>query len=67
MRKPSTAFVVEIDDDRVDTENHLHGRVEHVVSGAAHEFESARALIAFIEQVLQPHQPRPVGAEEQDS
>lgn len=64
MRKPSTAFVVEIDADAASPDGQLHGRVEHVVSGTAHEFESAQALVGFIEQLVQPPRPRPGSGEE---
>jgi len=47
------AFVVRVEaNTALDAEN-LAGRVEHVVSGQATQFQSMKALFAFIVQVLQ--------------
>ena len=52
MRKPNAAFVVEIDAESPAIAGELHGRVEHVVSGASLDFDSATSLVGFIRHVI---------------
>ena len=47
------AFVVQFAADSAADAERLSGRVEHVVSGQAHRFESAQELLKFLEKVLQ--------------
>jgi hypothetical protein len=46
------AFVVQLRADTVVEQGALAGRVEHVVSGQATDFESLEALLAFMARVL---------------
>ena len=46
------AFVVQFQSDTAVEHGHLAGRVEHVVSGQATDFQSLETLLAFIAQVL---------------
>jgi hypothetical protein len=46
------AFVVQFQVDTAAVQGHLAGRVEHVVSGQAADFQSLDTLLAFIAQVL---------------
>ena len=46
------AFVVQFRADAVVEQGHLTGRVEHVVSGQATDFQSLETLLAFIARVL---------------
>jgi hypothetical protein len=46
------AFVVQFLSDTAVEQEHLAGRVEHVVSGQATAFQSLETLLAFIAQVL---------------
>ncbi len=46
------AFVVQFQVDTAVEQGHLTGRVEHVVSGQAADFQSLDTLLAFIAQVL---------------
>jgi hypothetical protein len=46
------AFVVQFRADTAVEQRHLTGRVEHVVSGQATDFESLETLLAFMAQVL---------------
>ena len=46
------AFVVQFRTDTVVEQGPLAGRVEHVISGQATDFESLETLLAFIARVL---------------
>ncbi len=46
------AFVVQFRADTAVEQKHLAGRVEHVVSGQATDFESLETLLAFMARVL---------------
>jgi hypothetical protein len=46
------AFVVQFDTHTDVARGHLAGRVEHVVSGQAADFQSLEMLLGFIAQVL---------------
>jgi hypothetical protein len=46
------AFVVQFRADTAVEQGHLTGRVEHVVSGQATDFEALEMLLAFIARVL---------------
>lgn len=46
------AFVVQFQSDAAVEQGRLAGRVEHVVSGQATDFQSLETLLAFIAQVL---------------
>ena len=46
------AFVVQFQADTAVEQGRLAGRVEHVVSGQATDFQSLETLLAFIAQVL---------------
>ena len=52
------AFVVQFQTDTALEQGHLAGRVEHVVSGQATDFESLETLLAFIAQVLRAERER---------
>lgn len=52
------AFVVQFQADTVVEQGHLAGRVEHVVSGQAADFQSLEMLLAFIAQVLREARDR---------
>jgi hypothetical protein len=49
---PERAFVVEFSGDGTARDEHLSGRVEHVVSGQAARFASAGELLEFVQGVL---------------
>src|SRR5262249_53138906 len=46
------AFVVQLRADTVIEQGHLAGRVEHVVSGQATEFEALETLLVFMARAL---------------
>ena len=46
------AFVVQFRADAVVEQGHLTGRVEHVISGQATDFQSLETLLTFIARVL---------------
>jgi hypothetical protein len=52
------AFVVQLRADTVVEQGHLAGRVEHVVSGQATDFEALETLLAFMAQVLRAERAR---------
>ena len=52
------AFVVQFQADTAVEQGHLAGRVEHVVSGQAADFQSLETLLAFIAQVLREARDR---------
>jgi hypothetical protein len=52
------AFVVQFQADTVVEQGHLAGRVEHVVSGQAADFQSLETLLTFIAQVLREARDR---------
>jgi hypothetical protein len=52
------AFVVQFQADTAVEQGHLAGRVEHVVSGQAADFQSLETLLTFIAQVLREARDR---------
>ena len=52
------AFVVQFQSDTAVEQGHLAGRVEHVVTGQAADFQSLDTLLAFIAQVLREERHR---------
>jgi hypothetical protein len=52
------AFVVQFRSDAVVEQGHLAGRVEHVVSGQATDFQSLEMLLAFMARVLRAARER---------
>jgi hypothetical protein len=52
------AFVVQFGVDAVVEQGHLTGRVEHVVSGQATDFEALETLLACIALVLRVERER---------
>lgn len=52
------AFVVQFRADTVVEQGRLTGRVEHVVSGQATDFQSLETLLAFMAQVLRVERER---------
>ena len=52
------AFVVQFQVDTAVEQGYLAGRVEHVVSGQAADFQSLDTLLAFIAQVLHEERRR---------
>ena len=46
------AFVVQLQADVAVEQGHLAGRVEHVMSGQATDFEALETLLAFMARVL---------------
>ena len=46
------AFVVQFQSDTAVEQGHLAGRVEHVISGQATDFQSLETLLAFMARVL---------------
>jgi hypothetical protein len=52
------AFVIQFDTHTDFARGHLAGRVEHVVSGQAADFQSLEVLLAFIAQVLAAERER---------
>ena len=53
-----SACVVQFRADTAVEQGHLAGRVEHVVSGQAADFQSLEPLLAFIAQVLRAERAR---------
>jgi len=53
------AFVVQLRADTVVEQGHLAGRVEHVVSGQATDFEALETLLAFMARVLRAERECP--------
>lgn len=51
-------FVVQLRADTVVEQGHLAGRVEHVVSGQAMDFESLETLLAFMALVFRAERAR---------
>ena len=52
------AFVVQFRADTAVEQGYLTGRVEHVVSGQATDFEALEMLLAFIARVLRAERER---------
>ena len=52
------AFVVQFRVDAVVEQGHLTGRVEHVVSGQAADFQSLQTLLAFMARILRGERER---------
>ncbi len=52
------AFVVQFRADTSVEQGHLIGRVEHVVSGQATDFQSLETLLTFIARVLSAERER---------
>ena len=52
------AFVVQLRADTAVEQGHLAGRVEHVVSGQATDFEALETLLTFIERMLRTERAR---------
>ena len=52
------AFVVQLRSDAAVEQGHLAGRVEHVVSGQATDFQSLETLLAFMARVLHAERER---------
>jgi hypothetical protein len=52
------AFVVQFRADAAIERGHLTGRVEHVVSGQAIDFQSLETLLAFMARVLRAEHER---------
>ena len=52
------AFVVQLRADTAVEQGHLAGRVEHVVSGQATDFEALETLLTFIARVLRTERTR---------
>ena len=52
------AFVVQFRADTAVEQGHLTGRVEHVVSGQAADFQSLETLLAFMARVLRAERER---------
>jgi hypothetical protein len=52
------AFVVQFRADTVVEQGYLTGRVEHVVSGQATDFQSLETLLAFMARVLRAERER---------
>jgi hypothetical protein len=52
------AFVVQLRADAAVERGHLAGRVEHVVSGQATDFEALETLLAFMARVLHAERER---------
>ena len=52
------AFVVQLRADTAVEQGHLAGRVEHVVSGQATDFEALETLLTFIARVLRTERAR---------
>ena len=52
------AFVVQFQSDTAVEQGRLAGRVEHVVSGQATDFQSLETLLAFMAQVLRAERER---------
>ena len=52
------AFVVQLRADTAVEQGHLAGRVEHLVSGQATDFEALETLLTFIARVLRTERAR---------
>jgi hypothetical protein len=52
------AFVVQFRADTVIEQEHLTGRVEHVVSGQVTDFQSLETLLGFMARVLRAERER---------
>jgi len=52
------AFVVQFRADTIVEQGYLTGRVEHVVSGQATDFQSLEMLLTFIARVLSAERER---------
>jgi hypothetical protein len=52
------AFVLQFRADAAIEQGHLTGRVEHVVSGQATDFEALETLLAFMARVLRAERAR---------
>jgi hypothetical protein len=52
------AFVVQFRADTAVAQGYLAGRVEHVVSGQATDFQSLETLLAFMARVLSAERER---------
>ena len=52
------AFVVQLRADTAVEQGHMAGRVEHVVSGQATDFEALETLLAFMARVLRAERER---------
>ena len=52
------AFVVQFRADTAVEQGHLAGRVEHVVSGQATDFETLEMLLEFMARVLRAERER---------
>jgi hypothetical protein len=52
------AFVVQFRAETAVEQGHLAGRVEHVVSGQATDFQSLETLLAFMARVLRAERER---------
>ena len=52
------AFVVQLGADAVVEQGHLTGRVEHVISGQATDFQSLETLLTFMARVLNAERDR---------
>jgi len=52
------AFVVQLRADTAVEQGHLAGRVEHVVSGQATDFQSLETLLVFMARVLRAERER---------
>ena len=52
------AFVIQFQSDTVVEQRHLTGRVEHVVSGQATDFQSLETLLTFMARVLRTERER---------
>ena len=52
------AFVVQLGADAVVEQGHLTGRVEHVISGQAADFEALETLLAFMARVVRAERER---------
>lgn len=52
------AFVVQLRAETAVEQGHLAGRVEHVVSGQATDFQSLETLLAFMARVLRAERER---------
>jgi hypothetical protein len=52
------AFVVQLRADTAVEQGHLAGRVEHVVSGQATDFEALETLLTFLARVLRTERAR---------
>jgi hypothetical protein len=53
------SFVVRLYSDLNLADERIRGLAEHVVSGAASEFDSVGELVGFMRRVLATHEPEP--------